>query len=261
MNNDSIQKTLKVSILLCLVCSIVVSSAAVFLRPTQKLNKEIDKKKIILEISGLLPADQPITNELVQETFKKIESQVINLAEGTVDPDKDPKTFNAKKALQDPTQTHIIPKEKDIGKLKRRALWSTIYLYKEDEQIKKIILPVSGLGLWSTLYGLLVLAPDTKTIEGLAFYQHGETPGLGGEVDNPLWKALWKGKKALNDDFEPIIELVKGKVTTETVDHESKVDALSGATITSVGVTNLLQYWLSDDGYGPYLANLRNQAN
>ena len=121
-----------------------------------------------------------------------------------------------------------------------------------------LVLPVSGKGLWSTLYGFIALSSDTKTIRGIGFYEHAETPGLGGEVDNPLWKKQWVGKLALNDSFEPIFEVMKGQVSSTTPGSQSKVDGLSGATITSNGVTGLVRYWLGKNAFGPYLDRVRS---
>ena len=115
-----------------------------------------------------------------------------------------------------------------------------------------VVLPVEGKGLWSTLYGFVALKPDIKTIAGITFYEHGEKPGLGGEVDNPSWKAKWPGKRAFDDNWTPKIMVVKGQAK-----DEYGVDGLSGATITSRGVGNLLQFWLGADGFGTYLKNFR----
>ena len=116
----------------------------------------------------------------------------------------------------------------------------------------KVALPIEGKGLWSTLYGFLVLGSDGATIRGITFYQHGETPGLGGEIDNLDWKALWDGRQAFDADGRPVIEVVKGKASGPT-----EVDGLSGATLTSRGVTNLVRFWLGDNGFGPYLEQFR----
>ena len=66
--------------------------------------------------------------------------------------------------------------------------------------LDKVILPVHGYGLWSTLYGFIALEENGNDIFGLQFYQHAETPGLGAEVDNPRWKKLWKGKKLVDEN-------------------------------------------------------------
>jgi Na+-transporting NADH:ubiquinone oxidoreductase subunit C len=126
-----------------------------------------------------------------------------------------------------------------------------------DGELKTLILPVCGYGLWSTLYGFLALEGDLRTVQGLKFYQHAETPGLGGEVDNPKWRALWRGKVVFDEQWRPRVELVKGSVDPSAPDAAHKIDGLAGATLTSRGVTNLLNFWLGDEGYAPYLARLR----
>jgi len=132
----------------------------------------------------------------------------------------------------------------------------TVYEVREDGRLDMVVLPVEGKGLWSTLYGFLALDADTTTIRGLAFYQHGETPGLGGEVENPKWTALWVGRKAYDERWRPAIEVVKGQAGAPAEDPH-RVDGLSGATITSNGVSRLIERWLGDEGYGPYLAEVR----
>ena len=102
----------------------------------------------------------------------------------------------------------------------------------------------------------MALEGDLRTIRGLTFYEHKETPGLGGEVDNPRWKALWNGRLAFDDALAPVIQVVKGPAGS-VADAPHSVDGLSGATITSRGVTTLLQFWLGPEGFGPYLTRLR----
>jgi Na+-transporting NADH:ubiquinone oxidoreductase subunit C len=122
--------------------------------------------------------------------------------------------------------------------------------------VEMLILPIEGKGLWSTLYGFIALAPDATTIEGITFYEHGETPGLGGEIDNPSWKALWPGRRAFNDRGETAIEVIKGQAGPPAEDPY-RVDGLSGATLTGRGVSHLVRFWLSEDGFGPFLDQVR----
>ena len=125
-----------------------------------------------------------------------------------------------------------------------------------DNNLEKVILPVHGYGLWSTLYGFVALESDLNTIAGLGFYEHGETPGLGGEVDNPRWKALWEGKQAYREG-NVAISVIKGAVNPQASTAAWQVDGLSGATLTSKGVNNLVRFWLGQDGFAPFLSNLR----
>ena len=131
-----------------------------------------------------------------------------------------------------------------------------LYEIMKGDDLEMVVLPVEGKGLWSTLYGFLALDADGDTIRGIAFYKHGETPGLGGEIENPRWQALWDGRKAYDSAGRPVIAVIKGKAG-DTSSDPHHVDGLSGATLTSNGVTALVQRWLGEDGYGPFLAKLR----
>jgi Na+-transporting NADH:ubiquinone oxidoreductase subunit C len=169
----------------------------------------------------------------------------------------DPGTYDQRKATKDPSLSTAAPAN-NAG-LTRVPAKAVVYQRVENDEIQSLILPIEGKGLWSTLYGFIALAPDTTTIQGITFYEHGETPGLGGEVDNPSWKALWVGRKAYDGDFEPAIEVIKG-VAGSASEDPYRVDGLSGSTLTSRGVTNLVQFWLGENGFDPYLEGLRNQG-
>ena len=154
-----------------------------------------------------------------------------------------------------PDQQVEIPGDIDVGGIKRREPVARVFLVMVDGEVDQIVLPVYGKGLWSTLYGFLSLDADSRTVRGITFYKHAETPGLGGEIDNDDWKALWIGRVAMNDEYQPQIDVVKGVADPA---ETSQVDGLSGATITSNGVEGLVNYWLSDDAFGPFLTRFRN---
>jgi len=186
---------------------------------------------------------------------------VIELATGQYVENIDPETYDQRAAAKDPQMGVAVPPEEDIASLKRKARYAPVYLVQDKGKVQKIILPVSGLGLWSTLYGFVALdARDLNTIRGLVFYEHGETPGLGGEVDNPNWQALWDGKKAYGEDGKVKIEVIKGQVDPNRPEAQYQVDGLSGATLTSRGVDLMLKYWFSEHGFGPYLAKLKERG-
>ncbi len=254
--NDNIVKTVGVATLLCLVCSVIVSGAATVLKPTQVANALLDKKNNILAVSGIdmdgLTADQ---------AFEQIESQVIELATGEATDQFDASTFNQRKASKDPKLNLSLSKEQDIAQIGSRSQFANVYLVKKGDVIEKIILPIKGYGLWSTLYGFIALESDANTISGITFYEHKETPGLGGEIENKKWQASWDGKKINGATGNPEIRLIKGSVTATTPDAEYKIDGLAGATLTSNGVTNLVQFWMGDDGFGPFLEKMRAKTN
>ena len=248
---DSTARTLAVAGILCILCSIVVSSAAVLLAPKQEENKLLDKKKNILKAAGMYEKGVDINAK-----FAAIETKILNFDTGTYS-DQAPDNYDQKKAAKDPNLSESIPSKQDFAGIKRRAKLGYVYLVKDGDTVSKIILPIHGKGLWSTMYGFIALDTDTKKIDGITFYEHGETPGLGGEIENPVWQAQWEGKLAYDEDWQPAIHVIKGKVDTSAADAKYKIDGLSGATITSRGVSNTMRYWFSENGYGRYLENLR----
>ena len=267
MQKDNPFKILWVAFCLCVVCSLLVSTAAVKLRPLQRLNAKLDKQRNLLATAGLL--DNPRAGaEDVQKFFAgvdpglpKVVSQIIELESGNaVDwPEEKRESFDAHRSAQKPDEGIAISPAQDVAKIKRRSLYARSYLVFRGEELERIILPVHGKGLWSTLYGFVALNRDTRTLYGLNFYAHGETPGLGGEVDNPDWKAQWRGKRAVGEEGDIILDVLKGKVEQGHPRADSQIDGLSGATITSNGVEALVHYWLGENGFGPYLEQLRSE--
>jgi Na+-transporting NADH:ubiquinone oxidoreductase subunit C len=250
---NSVGQTFGVALLLCVVCSVFVSGAAVILKPTQAANKLLDKKQNILMAAGL--ADVPGT---VDERFQSIQTRIVDLETGEYADDLDVETYDFISAAKDPDMGVAIAADLDRAGIKRRARRIPVYLVQKKGQIDKVVLPIYGKGLWSTLYGFIALdRDDLNTIRSLLYYEHGETPGLGGEVDNPSWKALWNGKQAFGDDGSVQIQVVRGGVDPASPGARHSVDGLSGATITGRGVHDMLRYWLSDGGYGHYLDRLR----
>jgi Na+-transporting NADH:ubiquinone oxidoreductase subunit C len=183
---------------------------------------------------------------------------VVDLRTGKFTDAIDPANYDQRSASKDPATSRKLSAEEDIANIKRRADYAEVYLVNDAAgDLEKIILPVHGYGLWSTLYGFLALESDLNTVAGLGFAEHGETPGLGGEVDNPNWKAKWPGKKVYRDG-EVELGLIKGSVDPASPDSAWQVDGLSGATLTSKGVTNLVQFWLGEEGYQPFINNLKS---
>ena len=251
-SNDGIKKTLLVAFSLCIVCSVIVSTAAVMLKPTQEVNQALDRKRNILAAAGMMDPGRT-----VEEQFAQIQTRVVDLRTGRFTDDVDPAEYDQIKASKDPgMSTRLDPKE-DIAKIFRREHYALVYLAEDDKgELNRVILPVHGYGLWGTLYGFIALERDANTVAGLGFYQHKETPGLGGEVDNPRWKGLWPGKKVY-DDGEVELTVLKGTADPQSANAAYEVDGLAGATLTTRGVSNLVHYWLGDSGFAPFLENLK----
>jgi len=256
MAKDTAGRTLLIAFLLCVVCSVLVSAAAVMMKPRQVMNREMDIKKNLLRAAGLIPAGETAGHAEIEAAYAKVEPVVIELATGRRAENIDPETFDP----DDPANLVPIPSGKDLARIRVRSKYAKVYLVRDGGRVSQVVLPVRGKGLYSTLYGFLALAADTRTVTGFAFYSQGETPGLGGEVDNPRWKAQWPGKTVYDDNWRVNIELVKGGVRPGSPEAGHQVDALSGASMTSRGVQNLLIYWLGEDGYGPFLKHFREKG-
>lgn len=253
--NDSTQKTLLVTVIMCLVCSVVVSAAAVLLRPTQAANASLDRKRNIVEVAGLLKEGGD-----VEAAFKNVQRRIVNLDTGEYTDEFKDIEFDQYAAARDPELSAALDGDADIAGIGRRSRFAEVYLIGgDDNDFGQIVLPVHGLGLWSTLYGFISLESDLTTISGLKFYDHAETPGLGGEVDNPNWQAKWKGKLAFDDSGDLKIEVIKGVVDSKARNAVYQVDGLAGATLTSRGVSQLLRFWLDEQGFGTFLKNLKQR--
>ena len=255
-SNGGTSKTLVVALALCIVCSVIVSAAVVILKPIQEVNKTLDRKRNILAAAGMLQKNA--TAEDINQQFSDINTRVVDLNTGRfADNAVDLARYDPLKAAKDPDLSEALTTKQDLAKISRREQYAVVYLVQNPQgNIEKLILPIRGYGLWSTLYGFIALESDGNTIAGLGFYEHGETPGLGGEIDNPRWKAFWPGKQVYRDG-EVEIGLVKGTVDVAAVDAPWEVDGLAGATLTSKGVTNLVHFWLGKNGFEPFLNNLR----
>ncbi|MDG1580470.1 Na(+)-translocating NADH-quinone reductase subunit C [Pseudomonas sp. GOM6] len=254
-NKESTVRTLTVAVLVCLVCSVFVAGAAVALKPTQVENRQLDKQRSILAIAGL--GEAGMSAKEVKALFgERIQAKVVDLQDGTFSDAQNPATFDPLKASKDPQLSMVLSGEQDIASIKRREQFTTVYMVEQDGELQTLILPVRGYGLWSTLHGFIAVKGDLNTVVGFGFYQHGETPGLGGEVDNPKWKGLWVGKTLFDDNGALAVEIIKGSVDPQSPKAEHQVDGLAGATLTSNGVNNLLHFWLGENGFGPFLAKL-----
>jgi Na+-transporting NADH:ubiquinone oxidoreductase subunit C len=247
--NDDPRKTIAVAVALCFACSVVVSATAVTLRPLQERNAALELKREVVKVAGL---DAPGVS--LEQAFGRIETRLVSLDSGAVIPDSDPSTYSYRDAAQDPARSTAL--ERDPAGIRRRPDRMPVYLVHDDGALETIILPIYGQGLWSTMHGLLALAPDGRTAKALSFYEQRETAGLGSEVASPKWLGEWPGKTVIGPDGKPIIEVVKGRVDPSLPGAEHRVDGLSGATLTGNGVNNLLRFWLGEQGYGPFLARL-----
>ncbi len=243
-------------LILAFVCSALVAGAAVGLRPMQEANRQLDQKKNILYAAGLYEEGKAIS-----ELFAPIETRIIELISGKYVPEDQlsPKSYNQLKAALSDSAGRPLSSEDDIARLRRIEKYSLVYLVKNGEQIKQIILPVRGKGLWSTMYAYIALDGNLTTIRGISFYEHGETPGLGGEIENRKWQEGWRGKQLYDPAGVMDLKVVKGKASGTGDQALYQIDGLSGATLTAKGVNNLMEFWFGDHGYKPYFNQLKDK--
>jgi Na+-transporting NADH:ubiquinone oxidoreductase subunit C len=233
----------------------LVSAAAVGLSSRQERNKIEEKKKNILQAAGIYQEGIQ-----VEKQFRNIQPRIIDLDTGEFSSAFDAAAFDSRRATRNPETSYRIPPSLDLAAIKTRSRYMDVYLLMDGDKLQQLILPVHGKGLWSTMYGFVSLGADLSTVNGFAFYEHGETPGLGGEVDNPAWKAQWPGKRIYDDAGNTRIEVLKGTVDKSSENAIYQVDGLAGATLTGRGVSNLLKYWMGENGYKPFLAKLKKEG-
>jgi len=246
------------AVTICLVCALFVAGSAVGLRDRQEANVLLDRQKKVLAVAGLMKNGETLPREEIVSTFDtNIQQKVIVLKTGALDANIDAANYDQQKEARDPETSVVAPENR--SKIQRLPNHALIFDVVEDGELKAMIFPIEGYGLWGTLYGYIALAPDARTIVGITFYKDKETPGLGGEVNNPRWQALWPGRLAFDDRGNPAIGVKKGPAGSVKEDPY-EVDGLSGATLTSRGVTSMVRFWLGKNGFGPYLASYRAQA-
>lgn len=244
-------------LVLAFVCSALVATAAVGLKSKQERNRVNDQKKHILYAANLFK-----DGVAIEKLFEPIHTKIVDLSSGKfIENDKvNPSTYNQLRAALSEDGLQLKANE-DIARIKYLEKYSLVYLVVDNKRIKQIILPVRGKGLWSTMYAYVALGSDFSTINGISFYQHGETPGLGGEVDNIKWQEGWRGKSIFDDKSEIKLRVIKGVAKDGDLMKKYKIDGLSGATLTTKGIDNILQFWFSDNGFKPLLARLQKESS
>jgi Na+-transporting NADH:ubiquinone oxidoreductase subunit C len=214
----------------------------------------------VLVAAGLVQPGQRVTVSDDEAIFARgIKARLVDLGSGELMPEgeTDARRYDQRAARNDPATSRVAPG--NPAGVRRLPNLGIVYYVMKDGQVDQLVVPVEGLGMWGTIYGFLSLAPDAQTVRGLTFYEHRETPGLGAEISSPEWLALWDGRKGYDNQGQVAVRVVKGAAGKPEVDPH-QVDGLSGATITGNAVTNLVQFWLSDQGYGKFLQRFREGA-
>lgn len=244
-------------LVLAFACSALVAMAAVGLKPYQQANRSLDQKKNILTAAGIYNPQTPIDDQ-----FSRIETRILALDSGEFLPadQLDPLTYNQREAAATDTMGTPLGKAEDPAGIRRLEKYSAVYLVTSNGELEQIILPVRGKGLWSTMYAYVAIESDLSSIRGVSFYEHGETPGLGGEIANPIWQARWKNKQIYDEGGAVALQFVKNRDQFPPESQPHLIDGISGATLTTQGVEKLMNFWFGTHGFKPFFARLRKEG-
>ncbi len=260
MNTDKPVNALLIVVIVALVCSVLVSVSTVGLRPIQERNALIERSRNIVALSGLVDSGQKLSGEEVLAALQQMDTRVLNIDTGEFDDSIDPETFQPRSAALDAELGTAIPPDQDLARLGRRSRFEIVYLAYDGDEISRVILPIVGQGMWSTMYGYIALEGDYNTIAAATFYEQAETAGIGDKITDPDWLAIWRGRSIYGADGSYRFRIAAGPVDPDSADAAHAVDGISGASVTGGGVSRLMQYWFGPHGYAPFLGNLKNET-
>jgi Na+-transporting NADH:ubiquinone oxidoreductase subunit C len=249
MNNDSPQKALLVVFLVALVCSILVSVAAVILKPIQLKNQLVERSRNVVALTGLVREDTALTDDELLRAVEQLDIRVIDIDAGRFEPNMNATDIDARAAVKDAELSSAIPGADDLARLGRRSRYEVVYLVWNGAALSRIIFPISGQGMWSTIYGYIALESDLNTVAAVSFYEQAETAGLGDQVQDPGWLAQWQGRRLFDDQGTFRFRTGPDNIDPSSPAAAYQVDSLSGATVTSDAVTQMIAYWFGAHGY------------
>lgn len=232
------------STVLVVVAAVVLSVAAVGLKPFQQKNEEIEKMQQLLSSVGV-NATPDNAEELYNKCF---------VAEYGVNADgKVVNSFVKGKQEQGQDRPFKADMKKELAKVKAKDATASmpVFVYEKDGK-RNYVVPVVGAGLWGEIWGNIALDEDLSTIVGVNFGHKSETPGLGAEITTPAFQNRFKNKQIFDNGALPFE--VKKRADAAS---PYQVDAISGATITSTGVSDMIKKCLGM--YTEYFQTIKNK--
>lgn len=238
------------SIMVVLVAALL-SAAAILLQPAQERNVKIEKIQDILQSANIesttANAEELYGSHIVKEIVINSAGEELSIyANGKFE------KGNQRAFELDVKAELKVKQELKSGKSKKEPVFPIFLCQKGDQQL--YIIPLYGVGLWGPIWGNMALKSDLSTVEGVTFGHKGETPGLGAEISTPVFESQFPGKAIFDSDGNFVsITVVKGGVANSNLDPVHGVDAISGGTITSNGVSAMLMNCL--ENYVTYIKN------
>lgn len=260
MNTDKPQTAFLIVVAVALVCAVLVSLSAIGLRPIQERNALIERSRNIVALSGLVEPGRALSGEEILAAIAQMDVRVVNIDTGEFEDGIDPAEFDPRAAVLDPEFGVAIAPEQDLAQLGRRSRYEIVHIVWEGDAIKRVILPIVGQGMWSTMYGYIALENDFSTIAAATFYEQAETAGLGDKITDPDWLATWQGRALFGNDGRFRFRVAAGPVDPGSAAAGHEVDGISGASVTGSAVSRLVQYWFGPNGYERFLTNMRNET-
>ena len=237
--------TLTFAAVITIVCGLILGGASQGLKEKQVINADVDVKSKVLMAFGEYKTELKSADVLsfFADGFDGTTVEQIAI-------DQDGKLVEIKEGEK-------VVLRKEIKKADKAAIKYPLYVLKKAGAVEGYAFPIQGAGLWSICHGFLALEADAKTIKGIIYYEHAETPGLGGEIaDNQSWVDQFKGKSILNEKGE--LAPPQSTKVAEEFDSPNKYWAISGATFTLDGVNAMLTEYSAI--YDKYLSVQRKEA-
>jgi len=256
MNRNSATYTLLFTLAVCAICSVVVAGTFVALAERQRADAAVFRMLDILRLTGLAEADEQLEREEIFERFEAIRPRAVNMQTHRFDPEVDARLFDQRDASNDPTQSFQAPSN-DAG-VRRIPDFAIVYERLTDEGgLDQILIPIHGQGYGGQIFGFLSLESDLNTVRQIVFYEHQETPTLGGRINRTSWRKNWPGRRIFDDSGNVALRLIANAPPAD--EDPYVVDAVSRASVTTAGVQNMINFWLGPDAFEPFLLEYRKE--
>ncbi len=223
----------------------MVSGAVYVLRPMQSGYALLERNRAIVGLAGLSNTPSQLPDAALVQAFLDLDARVLDLQTGQFVAGLNGHAFDHwRETLADlPDDQRTVPDSRIVP----------VYFARRNGALERLVLPVHGQGMWSTIYGYVALEADLNTIAGVVFHRHGETPGIGDRIQDPAWLASWRGKQIYDRSGSTQIRVARRGVETDV--HQ--IDLITGASVTSEAVGRFVNDWFGVDGYGPWLGRLQ----